>query len=157
LLLALSTALAAAPRSKVSPAAKARRRVQAYRLEEAIELDGRVTEPAWGRMEPATDFVQQLPAEGELPAERTGVRVGFDETNLYFGVICFDSEPDKILVSQNKRDGDMTESDSFQIVLDTFGDGQNAFVFGTNPRGIEFDGQVTKAGQSGGGSVPTRG
>jgi hypothetical protein len=157
LFVAFASALGAAPRPKADPAVKSRRRIHAHRLEGPIELDGRVVEPAWGRIEPATDFVQQMPAEGEISTERTEVRIAYDEDNLYFGVICFDSDPSKILVSQNKRDGDMIESDSFQILLDTFGDGQNAFVFGTNPRGIEFDGQVTKAGQSGGGSVPTRG
>ena len=36
--------------------------------------------------------------------------------------------------------------DSFQIIFDTYHDRQNGFVFGTNPAGIEFDGQVTNEG-----------
>jgi hypothetical protein len=162
-LLAFASGLPAAPRSGphppsgANPPSKSRRRVHATRLEEPIELDGRVVEAAWSRVEPAADFVQQMPDEGKAATERTAVRIAYDDTPLYFGVICYDSEPSKILVSQNKRDGDMVESDSFTIVLDTFNDGQNGFVFGTNPRGIEFDGQVTKGGQSGGGTVPSRG
>jgi hypothetical protein len=36
------------------------------------------------------------------------------------------------------------------LVFDTFNDSQNAFVFGTNPLGIEYDGQVAGEGQTGG-------
>jgi hypothetical protein len=54
-----------------------------------------------------------------------------------------------ILVSQSRRDADLDDTDSIQILLDTFNDGQNAFVFGTNPFGIEYDGQVMAEGQTG--------
>jgi hypothetical protein len=60
-----------------------------------------------------------------------------------------DSEPDQIVVSQSRRDADLDDTDSIQILLDTFNDGQNAFAFGTNPFGIEFDAQVRGEGQSG--------
>ena len=64
-------------------------------------------------------------------------------------VISFDSEPQNILVSQSRRDADLNDTDSIRILLDTFNDGQNAFVFGTNPFGIEYDGQVMAEGQTG--------
>ena len=41
------------------------------------------------------------------------------------------------------------ETDSFQIILDTYRDQQTGFVFGTNPVGIEYDGQVTREGEGG--------
>jgi hypothetical protein len=72
------------------------------------------------------------------------------KTTLYLGVIAFDSEPDEILVTESRRDGELTETDSIQIVLDTFNDNQNAFLFGTNPVGLEYDGQVAAEGQTGG-------
>jgi hypothetical protein len=50
--------------------------------------------------------------------------------------------PNRIIVTQSRRDGDLNDTDSIQILLDTFNDGQNAFVFGTNPFAIEYDGQV---------------
>jgi hypothetical protein len=37
------------------------------------------------------------------------------------------------------------------MIFDTFRDVQNGFVFGTNPAGVEYDGQVTNEGQGGGG------
>ena len=112
------------------------------------EIDGRVTDDAWLAVEPYSTFTQTDPIEGAPASERTEVRVLFDKTTLYIGVICFDSEPGKIVVSQSRRDADLTETDAIILVLDTFNDNQNAFVFGTNPLGIEYDGQVSGEGQA---------
>jgi hypothetical protein len=72
-------------------------------------------------------------------------------------VIAFDREPERIIVTQSRRDGDLNDTDSIQILLDTLNDGQNAFVFGTNPFGIEYDGQVMNEGQTSGSSVRSGG
>lgn len=113
-------------------------------------LDGRVNDEAWIGVEPYTTFTQQDPNEGAPASERTEVRVVFDKSNVYVGIICFDSEPDRIIVNQSRRDADISETDSVIVVFDTFNDTQNAFVFGTNPLGIEYDGQVAGEGQSSG-------
>ena len=113
-------------------------------------LDGKVTDEAWLLVEPFSTFTQTDPIEGAPASERTEVRVLFDKTHLYIGVICFDSDPSKIIVNQSRRDADLTETDAITLVLDTFNDNQNAFVFGTNPLGIEYDGQVSGEGQTSG-------
>ena len=39
----------------------------------------------------------------DLPStERTEVRFLYDDDNLYVGVICFDSEPDKLVIMANQ-------------------------------------------------------
>ncbi len=50
--------------------------------------------------------------------------------NLYIAVICYDSAPGDIVVSESRRDAGLADTDSIEILLDTFNDGQNAFVFG---------------------------
>ncbi len=114
------------------------------------EIDGRVEENAWSLAEPFSTFTQQEPDEGQPATERTEIRFLIDRGTLYIGVVCHDSAPDAIVVSQSRRDAELTETDSIQILLDTFNDGQNAFVFGTNPFGIEYDGQVMAEGQTAG-------
>ena len=99
-------------------------------------------------MQPATGFVQQEPNNGEPSTEQTEVRIAFDDDNLYLGVICLDSQPDNIVVTQNRRDGSLENTDSVQILFDTFNDKQNGVIFGTSPTGIEYDAQVSKAVQS---------
>src|SRR5882762_2057752 len=127
---------------------QARKRIRAQRIDMPPVLDGLVSEPVWQEIEPANGFIQQEPNEGSVATEITEVRFGYDNRNMYIGIICFDSQPENIVVSQNRRDGSLTDTDSIQILLDTFHDRQNAFVFGTSPTGIEYDAQVSKAGQT---------
>jgi len=65
--------------------------------------------------------------------------------------VCFVRDPATIIVSDARRDSSLVETDSFQIVLDTYRDQQNGFVFGTNPAGLEYDGQLTNEGEGSGG------
>ncbi len=132
------------------------RTVRAVRIDQPLQLDGLVTEDFWSQAEPATGFTQRNPDEGAAGTESTEVRFAYDDDNLYIGIICFDSNPEGIVLTQNRRDGELLNTDSVQILLDTFHDGQNAFIFGTTPTGIEFDAQVSKAGQDRGGGTPRR-
>ncbi|MCA1584278.1 MAG: carbohydrate binding family 9 domain-containing protein [Acidobacteria bacterium] len=113
-------------------------------------IDGRVDDALWQGVKPYTDFTQQDPTEGAPATEQTEVRLIVGRGQLYVGIICFDSDPTKIIVSQARRDASLNETDSVIMVFDTFNDNQNAFVFGTNPIGIEYDGQVAREGQTSG-------
>ena len=102
-------------------------------------------------MQPYTTFTQQDPIEGRAGHRRrprSAIIVG--KGTVYIGIIAFDSDPSKIIVSQARRDASLNETDSVVMVFDTFNDNQNAFVFGTNPLGIEYDGQVAREGQTSG-------
>jgi hypothetical protein len=113
-------------------------------------MDGEVrTDPVWLGVEPLTDFWQTTPDAGAPASQRTEVRLLFSESTLYFGVICYDDDPSGIIVNESRRDSPLDDTDSFQIVLDTYLDRQNGFVFGTNPTGLEYDGQVTNEGEGG--------
>ena len=115
-------------------------------------LDGDVLgDAAWDSAPPITGFWQERPDEGQPASEKTEVRLVFTDDILYVGVVCFDRDPRGIIVSDSRRDTPLDETDSFQIIFDTYRDGLNGFVFGTNPAGIEYDGQVTNEGQGGGG------
>ena len=49
-------------------------------------------------------------------------------------------------VSDSRRDSPLDDVDSFRILLDTYKDRQNGFVFATNPAALEYDGQVIGEG-----------
>lgn len=124
----------------------------ARRATEVPTLDGDVLgDPAWKNATPITSFVQEQPDEGQPASEKTEVRVIFTADTLYVGVVLYDSDPGGIIVSDARRDAPMDDTDSFQMIFDTYRDRQNGFVFGTNPAGVEYDGQVTNEGQGGGG------
>ena len=130
---------------------------EAAPVEEAPIIDGKVDDDVWRRAKVITDFIQAERYEGEPATERTEVRILYDDRNVYVGVICYDSEPSEIIVSDARRDSNLDDTDSFRIIFDTYHDKQNGFIFGTNPVGIEYDAQVTKEGQGGGGGGPPGG
>ena len=117
----------------------------------APTIDGRLDDRAWAGAEVLTDFVQREPMEGQRVSERTEVRVVYDEGALYVGAWMFDADPSSLVVGQTLRDASVSDSDAFVMVIDTYLDRQNGFVFGTTPAGIEYDGQISNEGQGGGG------
>ena len=123
----------------------------AVRVGEAPRLDGDIlNDPAWARATGHDGFWQVTPDDGQPASERTEVRIIYTDTTLYVGVICYDRlAVSTIVASTAGAMRSLDKTDSFQIILDTFRDGQNGFVFGTNPAGIEYDGQVTREGQGG--------
>ena len=146
-----AAAAIAQPANSTSSAAAANV-ATAARATEAPTLDGDVLgDPAWANAAPISGFTQEQPNEGQPVSERTEVRVLFTNDTLYIGAVMYDSDPSGIIVSDARRDAPLDDTDSFQMIVDTYRDRQNGFVFGTNPAGIEYDGQVTNEGQGGGG------
>jgi hypothetical protein len=121
--------------------------VDIRRLSAAPVIDGKLDDAAWREAAVLDNFVQSNPDEGKPATQRTEVRIGYDAHNLYFGIRCFDSEPARIISPVMQRDGDLTTDDSVWIVLDTFHDHRNGFLFVTNPRGTMVDGVVRNEGQ----------
>jgi len=120
------------------------------RVETGPEVDGEVLDdPAWKGAVPATGFWQTTPFEGQAATEKTEIFIVYTDDTLYFGIVCYDRTPDGIIIADSRRDSSLEETDSFQIVLDTYQDQLTGFVFGTNPAGIEYDGQVTREGEGG--------
>ena len=70
-----------------------RRAVAAVETRAPITLDGALDEEVWQLAEPAADFIQAEPHEGQPATERTDVRLAFDRDALYIGVICHDATP----------------------------------------------------------------
>lgn len=111
----------------------------AARLVEAPELDGDVaSDPAWRNVVPMTGFTQFQPNNGDPASERTEVFMGFTAEAVYIGVICYERDPEAITSSNNPF-----QSDSILVLFDTFRTEQTGVVFGTNPMGVEYDGQIS--------------
>ena len=128
------------------------RRTAALQSGRAPQMDGDVLgDPAWADVVPATGFQQTTPDEGQPASERTEVRVVFTADTIYFGIVCYDRDPAAIIVTDSRRDSSLSNSDSVQLILDTFLDQQNGFVFGTSPSGQEYDGQLVNEGAGGSG------
>ncbi len=149
-LLSIATGLSAPPVWAQPAAAPPVRALRATQLAGAPpKIDGVVDDGVWTGIQPYGDFIQQDPRQGEAATEKTEVRLAYDAQNLYIAVVAFDADPSGIIYTQSKRDADLTDSDSIQFIFDTYNDHQNGFVFGTNPSGVEYDGQVAGEGSTG--------
>ncbi|MCH8267045.1 MAG: carbohydrate binding family 9 domain-containing protein [Acidobacteria bacterium] len=113
-----------------------------------MTLDGNLDEPAWQAGRISLGFVQKDPLEGEPSSERTEFRVLYTATTLYIGIVCYDSNPEGIVASERRRDSNFESDDSLSIVLDTFHDHRNAFLFRTNPLGTQYDAMITDEGKN---------
>jgi hypothetical protein len=89
-----------------------------------------------------TGFAQREPGDGTPVSHETTAYISYDDKNFYAVFVCKD-EPGKVRAHMNKRentDGD----DLVGLTLDTFNDHRRAYLFGSNPLGVQMDGIVTE-------------
>ena len=115
------------------------------RLQESVKIDGVLNEEVWNSAASFSNFSQVEPKSFAKPSQKTEVRVFSTSSALYIGVKCFDTEPDKILAKERRRDNPGRGDDRVRIAFDTFGRGTNYYYFGVAGGGGKADG-VVKAG-----------
>jgi hypothetical protein len=115
--------------------------IRAVRLTQALRVDGRLDEEVYTTVPAIDGFVQQLPREGVPATEPTELWVFFDEDNLYIAARCHDSEPQRVVANELRRDNNnvFQVNDNFSVALDTFYDRRNGVFFQTNPIGALRD------------------
>jgi hypothetical protein len=118
--------------------------LRAVRLIEPLSLDGRLEERVYQDVPSVSGFIQQEPREGEPETEKTEVWIFFDDDIVYFCARLWDSEPERMIANEMRRDNrGIFNNENFAVILDTFYDRRNGFFFQTNPLGALWDGQVT--------------
>ena len=128
----------------VSRDADGRVTLRAFRLSEPLTVDGVLDDPVYDQVPAADGFLQQEPNEGAPASESTRVWVLYDAENLYIAAEMEEEHAEELMAGEMRRDHmSIGWNDSFQIVLDTFYDRRNGFLFHTNPLGALYDAQVT--------------
>ncbi len=112
-----------------------------------VNIDGSLDDAVWRVARPVSGFVQSEPQEGEPATEETEVRLAYDSDNLYIAAYCHDRNPEGIVVNEIRKDFLGRDQDTFEVILDTFADRRNGFIFMTNPAGARSDQQVTNEGR----------
>ncbi|MBL7135426.1 MAG: carbohydrate binding family 9 domain-containing protein [Candidatus Marinimicrobia bacterium] len=122
--------------------------ISAKRIDSLININGVLDEEVWESAKFLTDFIQFEPVYGAPSSCETFVKVLYDEKMIYFGFDCKDSETDKITAKITKRDGELENDDGIVIMLDTFNDNNNAYLFTVNPLGTQKDGRIADNGRT---------
>jgi hypothetical protein len=118
----------------------------ALRISQAINLDGMLNEEVWQKAIHIKNFTQRELAENEPGTEPTEIAVVYDNDNLYLGIWCYDSEPDKLMANQLRRDFEWWTQDNMNIIIDTYNDKRNGYLFVINPLGARADALVLNNG-----------
>lgn len=114
---------------------------------DAIVIDGVLDEDHWLRAESAQDFHQYFPSDTAMAVYGTKIYFVTTDKSLLIGVHCTSSSDDYI-VPTLRRDYRAGGNDNVTIMIDSYNDGNNAFMFGVNPLGVIREGLI-----SGGGST----
>ena len=121
----------------------------AKKTTERPRIDGVLDEASWATVQVIDTFVQQEPQEGQPASDRTEVRVLYDEGHLFIGIRAFASLA--VSATEMRRDADrLFDEDNFQVILDTFHDSRNGYMFVTTPLGAKLEQQIFDEGEGGG-------
>ncbi len=132
--------------------------VKAGRIRQGPKIDGSLADAEWQSAASFSSFRQVEPEANAQPSERTDLRVLYDESNLYIGVMCFDGEPRRIAANTMAHDsaggseggrygyhhggGQSSTDDLVRVLIDPFQDKRTAYVFYVNPLGARSEGLV---------------
>ncbi len=128
--------------------------VRIPRIEADATIDGVINEAVWQQAALLTGFSGFSPHDGIPAADSTQVLVWYSPTALYFAIRGYElhGAVHATLADRDKISAD----DNVQILLGTFHDRRQAYVFGVNPLGVQMDGTIVEQGQSlVGGLIPT--
>ena len=123
--------------------------MQAVRATSPIVIDGVLDEDVWKRAVPSKRIHPGGSAWKAYPAtESTEVRVAYDDRPI-------STSAPSAVTPIRKASSSMTsarilraaEQDTFEVLLDTFADRRNGFIFSTNAEGARADTQIANEGR----------
>lgn len=123
----------------------AKRSFTVKKINETIVPDGELNEPAWATAESADNFWQYFPVDSIQAQQQSEIKMLYDDKNLYIGIKVLTAGKN-YAIQTLKRDFRAGNSDNITLLFDTFNDGNNAFLFGSNPYGVRREGLVSGGG-----------
>ncbi len=111
-----------------------------------ITIDGVMDEQVWKETEVASAFNQHFPYDTSKSVVSTEVRMTYDDDHIYVLAIMRNLGPRSYVVPSLRRDYRGPAYDGFTVVLDTYKNKTNAFVFGVNPYGVQREGLISNGG-----------
>ena len=114
--------------------------------EQAPNIDGDLDDKSWEIAEWSGDFIEWEPDENTPPSQQTKFKIVYDKKYLYVAFRCYDTEPNKIEKRLSRRDDFV--GDGVAILIDSYHDKRNAFVFIVTAAGVKVDEFATENGDN---------
>lgn len=92
-----------------------------------------------------SEFLQREPNDGQPATRQTKVYLSYDDKNFYAIFVC-QEDPARLRAHLGRRE-EFSGDDWVSLTLDTFHDGHSAYMFFSNPLGVQKDG-ITTEGQA---------
>ncbi|MDD2476270.1 MAG: DUF5916 domain-containing protein [Dysgonamonadaceae bacterium] len=127
-------------RALVNDTAKENYTINAYRLsvsEGEIIIDGQLNELAWSKAMRRGGFLEKEPFPLVPMSEETEFAILYDDENIYLGIWCWDSEPDKIIRQLSPRG--TNAPDHLMLFFDSYHDRRTGYKFVVSPTGVQAD------------------
>lgn len=106
-------------------------------------IDGNLDDPAWKTAPVATDFIQNFPNYGYPSAQKTEVRILYDDAAIYIAAHLYD-DPALIRRQITARDEEQAKDlDFFSVFIDTYNDDQNGFQFLVTSSNVQTDARLS--------------
>ena len=121
-------------------------RINISETDNTINVDGILDEPVWKTADIASHFQRVLPTDTGYAVARTEVKVTYNQSTLYVGIVCYDPTPGKRPVESLRRDFNFLKNDNFIVFIDTYNDQTNGFAFGVSAAGAQWDGIQANGG-----------
>lgn len=106
-------------------------------------IDGELTDTVWEQAQVATDFFRAKDGDIQLARLNTEVRILYDENMLYIGIRCDEPNMKTLRETKLRRDSAVWQNDCIEVMIDTYHDHRNCYVFGINTLGTQMDQRVS--------------
>jgi Domain of unknown function (DUF5916) len=119
-----------------------RKRIEIPRVEAAPKLEDYATGNGAGVA--VSEFLQREPGDLVPVSDPTTAYLAYDQDNLYVAFVCRSANPASIRARMSRRES-IFDDDFVAVHLDPFREQQRAYMFFSNPIGVQADG-VTSEG-----------
>ena len=123
--------------------------IRAMGIDRPPRIDGALDEAVYVEIRPISGFTQIEPQNGAPASQQTEVWLLFDHAHVYVSARVWESEPDRMVANEMRHDANATlaQNELLNVVLDTFYDRRNGYLFAINPLGGRAEGQVSNESQ----------
>ncbi len=112
-----------------------------------LKVDGFLDEKEWMSADSISSMCMVEPVENGISTFPTVVKILVSPKNIYLGIKCFDDQPDEIVAFSKARDSELENEDYIKLILDTYSNGRNGYIFAINPFAARYDALVSHNGE----------
>lgn len=115
----------------------ARPTIPGVRISEPPKIDGDLSDSCWKSAPSVTDYYST--SDASRFSETTTTWLCYDKKNIYIAFDCKDSQPDKIVVQQCKRGGNIDCDDWVGLDLDCYNNSEHIAWFDVSAGGVQVE------------------